>query len=108
MELQALLLGLEPMTALVIGVGALVLAPAIATVGTLTANSNTGDSIAESGRSVAKAGLVFGLDVLDKTQTFLAETAESFQDLLAEAKTDQAIAKAKAAENSFPHEVTLK
>ncbi len=51
MELQALLLGLEPLTALAIGLGALVLAPVIATT-----ESAVGGALAESSKNLAKTG----------------------------------------------------
>jgi hypothetical protein len=111
MELEALLLGLEPVTALAIGVGALVLAPVVGAVGSLAGKDPAvGDSLAESSKALAKAGLIWSFDVFDKTQTFFAEAAESFQDLVAEARSDQAVAKAKggsSAPHSAPHEVTL-
>ena len=86
-----LLFGLEPLTALVVGVGALVVVPVITTVG-----STVGEPIAESSKNLAKTGLTWSFDIFDKTQTFFAETAESFQDLVAEAKADHVAAKAKA------------
>jgi len=108
MELEALLLGLEPMTALAVGVGALVLAPVIGVAGNLAGKDTAvGDSLSESSRSLAKAGLIWSFDILDKTQSFFAEAAESFQDLVAEAKTDQTIAKSRA-ETRAPQDVTLR
>ena len=108
LELEALLLGLEPITALGIGIGALVLTPAIGAVGSVVgADSAMGSSLTESSRSLAKTGLVWVFDAFDKTQTFFAEAGESFQDLVAEAKTDLNTAKSKAAQNSPPHPVEI-
>lgn len=108
MELEALLLGLEPLTAAGIGLGALVLAPVVGIVGSaMGSNSAAGSSLTESSRSLAKTGLVWALDTFDKTQTFFAETGESFQDLVAEAKTDLNSAKSKQEQNSVPHQVEI-
>ena len=104
-ELEALLLGLEPITALAIGVGALVIAPVVGTVGTFTdKGSPVGDSISKSAHSVAKGGLIWAFDIFENTQNFFAEAAESFQDLVAEAKADIANTK-RASENNTPLQV---
>lgn len=79
-----LLFGLEPLTALAVGVGALVVVPAIAAV-----NSAVGESLSETSRNLAKSGLSLSFDAVDKTQTFFHEVGESFQDLVAEAKAEQ-------------------
>ncbi len=87
-----LLFGLEPLTALAVGVGALVIVPVITAVGSVV-----GEPIADSGKNLAKTGLTWSFDVFDKTQSFFAETTESFEDLVAEAKADYiATKKAKA------------
>ncbi len=99
MELEALLLGLEPVTALTIGVGALLLAPAIGAV-----NAMTGNSVSESAREVAKTGLVWAFEAYDKSQQALAEANESFQDLIAEAKAEK-VSSNGAPES--PREVTI-
>jgi hypothetical protein len=101
MELEALLLGLEPVTALVIGVGALVLAPAIGAIDSLT-----GNSLSESTRNAAKTGLILALDAFEKTQKFAAEAGESFQDLMAEANAERATAN-NGSPDKFPKEVTI-
>jgi hypothetical protein len=101
MELEALLLGLEPMTALAVGVGALVIAPVIGAVDSLT-----GHNIAESTRSVAKTGMVWAFEAFDKTQSAAAEVSESFQDLMAEAKAERMSSKNGTAE-AIPREVTI-
>jgi len=84
LELETLLLGLEPITALTIGAGALILVPAIGTI-----DSMTGNSFSDSARGVAKTGLVLALDTFDKGQRLIAEAGESFQDLVAEAKSER-------------------
>lgn len=78
MELLGLeLLGFEPLAALAVGVGALVLAPVIASVG---------EPVSDAGNKVAKAGLVWGMEIVDNAQTFFAQAGESFQDLVAKSK----------------------
>ncbi|MFH7030011.1 MAG: DUF5132 domain-containing protein [Heteroscytonema crispum UTEX LB 1556] len=100
-ELEALLLGLEPMTAAVIGVGALVIAPVLGAV-----DAATGHNISESARSTAKTGLVWAFQAFDKAQSAAAEAGESFQDLIAEAKADMRSSKNGASDPS-PREVTI-
>lgn len=108
LELEALLLGLEPLTAAGIGLGALALAPVVGVVGSaLGPDSAVGNSLSESSRSLAKTGLGWAFDVYDKTQSFVAESSESFQDLVAEAKTDLKKSKAKAEQSPMPHQVEI-
>lgn len=101
MELEALLLGLEPMTALAVGVGALAIAPVIGAVDSLT-----GHNVSEGTRSAAKTGLVWVFEAFDKTQSAAAEVSESFQDLIAEAKAERMTSKNGTVEAS-PREVTI-
>lgn len=102
-ELETLLLGLEPITALTIGVGALLLAPAIGAV-----NSLTGNSISDSSRSAAKTGLIWVFEAFDHTQGAVAEAGESLQDLIAEAKSDRASqTKPKNGAMETPREVSI-
>lgn len=97
LELEALLLGLEPLTALAVGVGALIITPVIGVVGSAIGSNSSGENpISDSFRSVAKTGLVWTMDAAEKVQTFAAETGESFQDLMAEAQTERRNEKAKA------------
>jgi hypothetical protein len=100
-ELEALLLGLEPLTALTIGVGALVLAPVVGAI-----DSATGSKLSESTRSAAKTGMVMAFQAYDKAQHTLAEASESFQDLIAEAKSEMVTSMNKA-EETAPREVTI-
>ncbi len=105
---EVLLFGLEPMTALAVGVGALVLAPVIGVAGTLAGKDTAvGESLSESSKNLAKAGLLWGMDVFDKTQTFVAEAGESFQDLVAEARAERAVATSKAPDQT-PHQIPIK
>ncbi len=107
-ELEALLLGLEPITALGIGLGSLALAPVVGVVGSaMGTDSAVGNSLTESSRSLAKSGLVWIIDTFDKAQTFVAEAGEAFQDLVVEAKTDINTAKSKAEQHSPPRDIQI-
>jgi hypothetical protein len=100
-ELEALLLGLEPLTAAAIGVGALALAPLVGAI-----DSMTGHQLGENTRNAAKTGLVWSFDAFDKVQSSFAEASESFQDLVAEAKAEKSNSKNSSSE-VVPHEVTV-
>jgi hypothetical protein len=100
-ELEALLLGLEPMTAAIIGVGALAIAPIIGAV-----DAVTGRNLSDSARSTAKSGLVWAFQAFDKVQASAAEASESFQDLIAEAKSDLRSSNNGTSEVA-PREVTI-
>ncbi len=92
MEFEALLLGMEPLTAVAIGVGSLVITPLVKAVQTFNdEHADLRESLAESARVTAKNGLILALDTVEKTQTFWAETGESFQDLLAEAARERKV-----------------
>ncbi len=109
MEIFEFLFLEEPLAALAVGVGALVIAPVLGVAGTLVGKDTpVGDSLSESSKNLAKAGVIWGMDVMDKTQSFFAEAGESFQDLVAEASADRATAKAKAETRVPPHEVVIK
>lgn len=99
-ELEALLLGLEPITAAVIGVGALVLVPIVGAL-----DSATGNNVSDSARTAAKTGLVWTFDALDKAQSSFAEASESFKDLVAEAKAERTTSRNGTSE--APREVTI-
>jgi hypothetical protein len=100
-ELEALLFGLEPLTAIAVGVGAVVMVPVVSAV-----DSMTGSNLSESTRTVAKDGLVWAFEVFDKAQHTFAEASESVQDLIAEAKADLADTK-NGSEDKMPREVTI-
>ena len=102
LELEALLLGLEPMTAAAIGIGALVIAPVVGAI-----DSMTGNTISEGTRSVAKTGLVWAFQAFDQVQSNVAEASESFQDLVAEAKSDMKSSSKNGAGEVPPREVTI-
>ncbi len=100
-ELEALLLGIEPVTALAVGAGALILIPVAGAI-----DSVTGSKLSEGARSTAKNGLVMVFEAFDKAQHTFAEASESMQDLIAEAKAEMVEAKNGADEKS-PREVTI-
>lgn len=116
---QAFLGGFQTLAAFAIGIGALATVPMIGSTDSLgkkpdsedagkeanlssestsllesntvaTNNSSSeSDSPLEVSRSIVKSGLVWLFDVVDQTQKFFAESAESFQDLITEAKIEQ-------------------
>lgn len=106
MEWEALLLGLEPLTAAAVGVGVAAAAPIVAAI-----DSATGSKFSESTRAVAKQGMVAAFQAFDTMQSAIAEAQESVSDLMAEAKLDLQQAKQKAAENggakAQPQEVSI-
>jgi hypothetical protein len=89
-ELEALLLGIEPITALAVGAGAILLAPLADAVGDTFKEderiADLGESITTSARQAAKDAMIWGLDLLEDIQSGFAEAQESFNDLLAEAR----------------------
>jgi hypothetical protein len=122
--IESLLFGIEPVTALVVGVGAVLLAPVIGSVGSnLTqkeqeSSSETRDnpinqavnSVGESAREFAKGAVVWGLGVFDGVQEVFAETSESFQDLMAEARVEYEAHKAERPASQAtvqPHNVEI-
>lgn len=103
MEFEALLLGAEPLVAFGAGLGALALGSAIVALG----NSEAGQPLVESGRDLTKHGLKWSLETLDKVQETFAEAGESWNDLVAEAKSEIKDARAKS-ETTPPQEVEIK
>jgi len=106
MEFEALLLGIEPLTALAVGLGAVVLAPVASAVGHAVGDEKLVESFSESARDLTKKTLVLGLAAFENAQGVFAEAQESFRDIVAEAKADQA-AKQTNAEHTEPHEVEI-
>ncbi|KGF71531.1 hypothetical protein DO97_17845 [Neosynechococcus sphagnicola sy1] len=107
MELEALLLGAEPLTALAIGIGSLALAPVLGAAHALSSSGQPTeilDKLQENARTAAKNGIAWGMDAVEKTQVFLAEAGESLQDLVAEAKIERS---GKVQTSGAPQEVTI-
>jgi hypothetical protein len=92
MDLEALLLGIEPVAALGVGAAALALAPLIGALG----NPEVGKSLAESGRDLTKSGIKWGLETFEKVQETVAEASESWNVLVAEAEAEIRTAKSSA------------
>ncbi|MBE9225588.1 hypothetical protein IQ264_09160 [Phormidium sp. LEGE 05292] len=107
--IESLLFGIEPITAIAVGIGAILLAPIIGTVSSMvnkqdeesaaesTENpvTQTVSSAGETARDFAKDAMVWGMDVVESIQTTFAEASESFQDFVAEAKADYEIKKSE-------------
>lgn len=124
---QAFIGGLQTAAAFVVGMGALATVPLIGSTDSSSQEPDAkSDSSSESnpssqlnisselnttpdesnfpldlGRTVVKSSLVWLFDVMDQTQKFFAESAESFQDLITEAKIEQQ-AIAKSREENIP------
>ena len=102
MDLEALLLGVEPVAALAVGIAALALAPAISALG----NSEAGKSLADSGRDLTKSGIKWGIETFEKVQGTVAEAGESWNDIVAEAEAEIRAAK-NSAQSEAPKEVEI-
>lgn len=100
MEWEALLFGIEPIVALSVGVAAIVLAPLIGSL----AQPEVEESLSNGGRELVKKGVKFGIETYDNLQTSMTQTAQSWSDLVAEAK-----AEAELSRNSFknPRQVQI-
>ena len=88
---------------LLLGAGAvavLVVAPIVGAV----VSPELGQSISDSGRGVIKGSLKFGLEATEKLQSSFAEATESWNDLVAEAKSE---VKTQKAPEQPPREVEI-
>ena len=99
MEFEALFLGLEPLTAIAVGVGAIVLAPFVGIIAKATQDENFSQSISDSARDITKNTFVWGFEVYENTQSAFAEAGESFKNLIQDAKSEH-LAKKTAFENA--------
>ncbi len=106
MEFEALFLGLEPLAALAVGIGALALAPVVTTIGKAMGHENLGEPLTESAKENTKKAMVWGLDAFDNVQSSFAEAEESFRDLVADAQAERTSKKAHT-NNSEPREVEI-
>jgi len=107
MEFEAFFLGLEPFTAIAVGIGAVVLAPVVGVVGeAIKKDPNLVESLSESAREATKGAIVWGIETLESAQTVFAEAEESFRDLVADAKAEHQ-AKKTTQERSEPREVEI-
>ena len=105
MEFEALFLGLEPLAALAVGIGALALAPVVTTIGKAMGHDKLGEPLAESAKEHTKKAMVWGLDAIENAQSALAEAEESFRDLVADAQAERTAKKAH--NHSEPREVEI-
>lgn len=78
------LLGIEPVVALGVGLGALAIAPVISVL----SNTETGQKVADTGRDLTKQGLKWGIETADNVQSYFAEASESWNDMVAEAQAE--------------------
>jgi hypothetical protein len=84
------LLGLEPLTALTVGVGAVILAPVVNAIGHVTGQDSNklGEAVSTSAREWTKDVIVMGFEAMENVQAFYAEAEESFKDLVSDAKVE--------------------
>jgi hypothetical protein len=102
-----LLLGLEPITALAVGVGAVILAPVVNAVGSaLGEDSSKRESLSEAAREWTKNGLVWGFEAVENAQTIFAQAEESFKDLVSDAKVEYMMKKSNS-QTVEPHQVEI-
>lgn len=87
---ESLLLGIEPVTALAVGVGAVILAPVVNAVGSaMGVDSNKlSESLSESAKEITKNTLVLGFEALENAQTTYAQAEEAFRDLMSDARLE--------------------
>lgn len=100
--IESLLFGIEPLTALAVGIGAILLAPAIGAVSSMLDQQDQGsdaestenpvtqtfNSAGDTAKNLAKDAIVLGMDIVENIQTTFAEASESFQDFVAEAREE--------------------
>ncbi len=102
MEFEALLLGLEPLTALAVGVSAMVLVPAVSAVGKVTGHDDLAEPLAGVAKENTKKALVWGMEMFDTAHEAFAEAEESFRDLVADAKAEYTAKKSEASPTPTP------
>jgi hypothetical protein len=104
LELEALILSIEPVAALAVGVGAVLLAPLADALGETAKNddrlNNLGNSLADSARETSKNVMVWGIEMMEGAQSAFAEVQESFNDLVAEAQAEHQVKKQQPHQNS--------
>ena len=106
MEFEALFLGIEPLTALAVGLGAVVLAPMVSAVGKAVGQEDLGAPLTEMARESTKKAIVWGLEAFENAQGAFAETEESFRDLVADAKAERAVKRSES-EPVTPRQVEI-
>lgn len=89
------------MTAAVIGVGALVAAPVVGAI-----DAATGGNLGEAAKTATKTGLIWTFQAFEQVQSTVAEASESFQDLVAEARSEMNSSQESTPE-ATPREVTI-
>jgi hypothetical protein len=116
MEFEALLLGLEPVTALAVGIGAVLLKPVVDVVGHAVQQDprlseslpKFGEAVSESAKEAVKNSLVWGFETFENAQAAFAEAEESFRDLVADAKTEYVVKKSQVDASSVePHNIEI-
>ncbi|MFB2836125.1 DUF5132 domain-containing protein [Floridanema evergladense] len=100
--IEAVFFGIEPLAAIAVGIGAILLVPAIGALNSIIGKESeesaaestenpvtqTVNSAGDTAKGFAKDAMVWGMDFIENIQTTIAEANESFQDFVAEAKAD--------------------
>jgi hypothetical protein len=116
MEFEALLLGLEPATALFVGLSAVILKPVVDVVSQAVEKDprlseslpKMGESLSESAKDAVKSSLVWGFETFENAQAAFAEAEESFRDLVADAKTEYVVKKSGVnSESVVPRDIQI-
>jgi hypothetical protein len=115
MEFEALLLGLEPVTALAVGISAVILKPVVDIVGQAVQKDprlseslpKLGETLSDSAKEAVKNSLVWGFETFENAQAAFAEAEESFRDLVADAKTEYVVKKSAATTTVEPQNIEI-
>lgn len=95
MEFEALLFGVEPVTALAVGVAAVILTPIIkelgSTIGSVIKSSELGKSVSESAKDVAKESLVLSMGAIDNLQFAYSQGQETIRDVVVDATLEYTV-----------------
>lgn len=107
MNFEALLLGLEPVTALAVGIGAVVIVPVVNAVGSAIGDSKLNESLKESAREITKNGLVWGFEAWENAQATYAHAEEAFRDIVADAKLEHRSQAKSESETVKPQQIEI-
>jgi hypothetical protein len=95
MEFEALLFGVEPVTALALGVAAVILTPVLkeigSAIGSAMKSSELGKSVSESAKDIAKESLVLGMGAIDNLQFAYSQGQETVRDVVVDATLEYTV-----------------
>ena len=91
MEFEALLFGVEPVTALALGVAAVILTPVLKEIGSAMKSSELGKSVSESAKDIAKESLVLGMGAIDNLQFAYSQGQGTVRDVVVDATLEYTV-----------------